>query len=978
MKLKIIFVCFLILSLKSSFAQSVKYVPAFYSVESKHWSDSVLATMSTEEKIGQLFMINVFSNKDANYEREITDKVNSYKLGGVIFFKGTPYRQAILTNTLNANSRIPLMIGIDGEWGLNMRLDSTVRYPRQMTLAASGNPRLAYLMGKSIAQNCKRLGIQINFAPSVDINTNPANPIICNRSFGERKEEVTQFGLEYMQGMQFEHVLACAKHFPGHGNTNADSHFELPVVTADSLQLDSVELYPFRQLIKSGVSSVMVAHLYVPALDSNGKKACSLSPLIVDSLLKGKEGFNGLIFTDALNMKGVADYFAPGELELMAFKAGNDVLLYSDNIDKGIECIKKALEDSSITVDDLNYKVGKILMAKYWSGLNNYLPIDVNNIDNDLNNGSSEYMAYALYDSSITLLKNENHFLPILIHENPKIASVVLNDTLNNIFQKELSKYAKIDCYAFQRDISKKELDNLIVKLKDYDKVIVSIHNTTIHANKNYNLSLDILDAVEKFNKEHNSILCIFGNAYVLSKLKKIDHVKALVEGFEDTYYPLRLTAQKIFGASSFYGHISVSIGDNVCIGDGIKTKTNEIFSYTYPEALKVNSDIFNKVDSIINSAIQNKITPGCQILFAVGNKVVFDKSFGYFTYDSTHAVSNSDLYDIASITKVASTSLCAMHLYDKNKLDLEAKVSKYLPELKKSNKKDITIRQLMMHEAGLQPFIPFWKNTVREYGLDTCIFKSEKSEGFTTKVADNLFIEDNYKLEIWNQIIESEIKAPGSMVYSDLSMIMLQKVIERITGETIDNYVTKLFYEPMGLWKVQFNAGLKSDINTIAPTENDKEFRHCVVRGTVHDPAAAMMGGVAGHAGLFSNAESLAIIFKMFLNGGVYDGKRYLRKETIQRFTSQAAPNTSNRRGLIFDKPEMNKEKSSPAAHSASELTFGHTGFTGTCVWADPKNDFLFVFLSNRVYPDAENNLLAKKNVRTDIMEIFYNGFKK
>ena len=822
MKLKIIFVCFLILSLKSSFAQSVKYVPAFYSVESKHWSDSILATMSTEEKIGQLFMINVFSNKDANYEREITDKVNSYKLGGVIFFKGTPYRQAILTNTLNANSRIPLMIGIDGEWGLNMRLDSTVRYPRQMTLAASGNPRLAYLMGKSIAQNCKRLGIQINFAPSVDINTNPANPIICNRSFGERKEEVTQFGLEYMQGMQFEHVLACAKHFPGHGNTSADSHFELPVVTADSLQLDSVELYPFRQLIKSGVSSVMVAHLYVPALDSNGKKACSLSPLIVDSLLKGKEGFNGLIFTDALNMKGVADYFAPGELELMAFKAGNDVLLYSDNIDKGIECIKKALEDSSITVDDLNYKVGKILMAKYWSGLNNYLPIDINNIDNDLNNGSSEYMAYALYDSSITLLKNENHFLPILIHENPKIASVVLNDTLNNIFQKELSKYAKIDCYAFQRDISKKELDNLIVKLKDYDKVIVSIHNTTIHANKNYNLSLDILDAVEKFNKEHNSILCVFGNAYVLSKLKKIDHVKALVEGFEDTYYPLRLTAQKIFGASSFYGHISVSIGDNVCIGDGIKTKTNEIFSYTYPEALKVNSDIFNKVDSIINSAIQNKITPGCQILFAVGNKVVFDKSFGYFTYDSTHAVSNSDLYDIASITKVASTSLGAMHLYDKNKLDLEAKVSKYLPELKKSNKKDITIRQLMMHEAGLQPFIPFWKNTVREYGLDTCIFKSEKSEGFTTKVADNLFIEDNYKLEIWNQIIESEIKAPGSMVYSDLSMIMLQKVIERITGETIDNYVTKLFYEPMGLWKVQFNAGLKSDINTILPLQNN------------------------------------------------------------------------------------------------------------------------------------------------------------
>ncbi|MFM7016155.1 MAG: glycoside hydrolase family 3 N-terminal domain-containing protein [Bacteroidota bacterium] len=961
-----------------AYSQNVKYNPVFGSVESAQWADSIISTMTTEEKIGQLFMIDVFSNRDANYEASMVDLVSKYKLGGVIFFKGTPYRQALLTNNLQAQSRIPLLVGIDGEWGLNMRLDSTVRYPRQMTLAASSNPKLANVMGKSIAQNCKRLGIQINFAPAVDINTNPANPIICNRSFGERREEVTQFGLEYMNGMQAEHILACAKHFPGHGNTSADSHLELPVVTADSLQLDTVELFPFRQLIKAGVSSVMVAHLYVPALDSTDKKACSLSPLVVDSLLKGKEGFNGLVFTDALNMKGVANYFAPGELELKAFKAGNDVLLYSDHIDKGIESISNALKDSSISMTDLDSKVKKILMAKYWCGLNTYKPIKLEHLDEDLNDGISTYTSFALYDNSLTLLKNENHFIPIHIHENNKIASVVLNDTINNVFQTELLKYTKVDCFAYQKDLSGKELDKLFTTLKTYDKVIVSVHNTSIHASKNYNLSNDILDAIEKLNGLHNSMLCVFGNAYVLSKLKNTTHVKALVEGFEDTYYPVRLTAQKIFGASSFNGHLSVSVDEDVCIGDGIKSKTNDVYTFTFPEALNVKSSTFNAVDTIINNAIIDKVTPGCQVLFSVGNRVVFDRSFGYFKYDSLHPVSNADLYDIASITKVASTGLCAMQLFEKNKLDIEAKASKYLPELRNSNKKDITIRQLMTHEAGLLPFIPFWRNTIREYGLDSCLFRKERCEGFTTKVADSLYLDDHYQDEIWKQIVQSDVKAPGTMVYSDLSMLILQKVIEHITGVSIEKYVNDNFYQPMGLWKVQYNAGEKIGNNTIAPTEDDKEFRHQIVCGTVHDPSAAMMGGVAGNAGLFSNAESLAIIFKMLLNGGIYDSKRYLKKETIQYFTAQATPNSINRRGLIFDKPELNKEKSGPTAKSASPSTFGHTGFTGTCVWADPKNDFVYVFLSNRVYPDAENTLLAKRNIRTDIMEIFYQAFMK
>ncbi len=961
------------MGLQPANAQTSKSVPVYLNNTSIHWADSILATMSYEERLGQLFMIDAFSNKDSAHVYQVLSLIDSFKLGGIIFFKGSPYKQAVLTNLYQQHSSIPLMIGIDGEWGLNMRLDSTVRFPRQMTLAAGGDSDAIYRMGNDIAEQCKRMGIQINFAPAVDINNNAANPIINSRSFGENKNKVTEFGYQYMKGLQDRGVLACAKHFPGHGNTDADSHLSLPVVNADRTELDTMELVPFRKLFNNGVASVMVAHLFIPSLDTTPKRAGTLSPEIVTNLLQKEEGFNGLIFTDALNMKGVTEYYPPGDLELLAFQAGNDVLLYSENIPKAIERLHFALQNCEIEQSEVDRRVKKILAAKCWAGLDHYAPIKTENIYKELNQDSSMWLDYTLYESSITLLKNKSNVLPLSPYYRDCMASLVLNDSVNNNFQRTLNIYGKVDCYALPKDASQSMVDSVLSRLDEYDRVIVSIHNTSTNASRNFGLTETTINTAARIAHWKKSVLCVFGNAYVLGKLKDLDHQDVLVQCYEDTYFPQWITAQKIFGVSSFTGKLPVTIGEDIPAGSGINSTSVNLLKYTLPEDLGIESSYFIKSDSIINKAIRDSVMPGCQLLYAVNNKVIYNKSYGYFTYDSTRAVTNNDLYDIASVTKMASSALVAMLLFEKHKLDPSAKVSKYLPEFRHSNKKDITIDQLLAHQAGLMAWIPFYKSTIDSSGWNPDIYRTSLETGYTVQITDSLFMKDDYKDTIWKTIIESDVNPPGKYVYSDLDLIILQHIIERITSTPIDEFVNDNFYKPMGLWQTGFQPLKRFDKSIIVPTEMDTVFRKCLVQGYVHDPAAAMMGGVAGHAGVFTNAQSLAAIMKMLLDGGMYGGKRFLKKETILKFTSQAFPGTENRRGFIFDKPEPDSSKNGPTAKSASPRAFGHTGFTGTCAWADPEHNIIFVFLSNRVYPSAANNKLAKLNIRTDLMQLLY-----
>lgn len=907
---------------------------------------------------------------------QITQLIDSFHIGGLIFFQGGPVRQANLTNFYQARSKYPLLIGIDGEWGLNMRLDSTIRFPRQMTLSAGAGEGEIYRMGAEIARQCRRIGIHINFAPDVDINNNPLNPIINSRSFGEDKEVVTRFGRSYMLGMQENGVMACAKHFPGHGDTDTDSHYDLPVIKAHPARIDSLELYPFKKLIREGLAAVMVAHLFVPGIDSTPNRASTLSSAIVCDLLKDSLRFDGLVFTDALNMKGVANFYAPGELEVNALLAGNDVLLYPRDVARAVEQIHFAIQNCIIDQSLIDEKVIKILRAKYWAGLSVDKQIETNGLYRDLNSYGASWLNYSLYEDAPTLLKNEKDIIPLNSYYRDCMASVVLNDTCNNPFQLQLAAYGHVDAFYMPKEASAFLMDSLAKVLNDYDRVIVSIHNTSINAQKNFGLSPSVIEMTEKLGRLKGSVLCVFGNAYVLGKLRGAEHYEAIVEAYEDTYLPQVQTAQKIFGATAFSGKLPVSAYPEFVLGQGLKSVPVNCLKYTLPEECSVESNRLSEIDSLMQKAIGDSVFPGAQLLIAKDQKVIFSKSFGWHTYERLRPVKNTDVYDIASVTKIAATALAAMYLYDKRKLDPDAKASRYLPALKHSNKKDITIRQLMAHEAGLKAWIPFWKETVDSNGWVQGMYSKVQEKGYALKVADSMYIKDDYREIIWKEILESPLETTGKYVYSDLGLIILQKIIEKISGKPLDHLVEDVFYKPLGLCKFGYHPLQWTSRENIVPSERDSAFRRQVVQGYVHDPAAAMMGGVAGHAGVFSNAQALAVIMQMLLNNGEYAGRHYLRAETVKKFTAKAYPETVNRRGLIFDKPDPAAGENGPAATNASPLSFGHSGFTGTYAWADPQSGLVYIFLSNRVYPTALNNKLAKTNLRTRIMKMAIEAF--
>lgn len=956
-----------------------KSIPVFQSAESEKWADSMLVTLSYQEKMGQLFMIDAFSNKDSAHVKQISNLIEQYAIGGLIFFQGGPYRQANLTNYYQSKSRIPLLIGIDGEWGLQMRLDSTIRFPRQMTLGAGADTGHVYLMGKEIGRQMRRMGIQVNFAPDVDINNNPKNPIINSRSFGENPQRVSMLSYQYMKGMQDERVLACAKHFPGHGDTDSDSHLSLPVVHADSARLDSVELFPYKKLIPGGLGSVMVAHLYVPAIDSTPGRAGTLSPLLVNGWLKNKLGFNGLVFTDALNMKGVAAFNEPGELELKALMAGNDVLLYSENVPKAIGRIHRAIQECEIEQTLIDEKVKKILMVKYWSGLADVRAVDTSGLNADLNNHYAQTLNYQLFDESSTLLRNKGRVIPLHPYYRDCIAAVAVNDTPGNLFQQTMAAYAHVDFFHLPKDASSTAIDSLLKLLGDYDRVVVSIHNTTINAAKNFNITPSITEFVKKAGRKSRSILCVFGNAYVLGKFEEYDNFDAVVQAYEDTQLPQKLVAQKLFGAGVFSGRLPVSSPPWFAINEGLNSTGLHVLKEVPPSVGGMNPEVLSRMDDQIFTAMKDSVFPGCQVVVAKSGEIIYNKSFGHFTYEKTKPVSVDALYDIASVTKIASTALACMLLVDRHKLDIDAKASKYLPFLRNSDKKDITVRALMAHQSGLRSWIPFWKETKDSVnGFSSAIYRRSAAPGFTTQVADSLYVLDSFRDTILDRIVKSPLEKPGKYVYSDLGIILLQCIVEKLSGKTLDHFVTDHFYKPLGLWKTGYNPLDFESKSRIVPTEYDTAFREQLVHGFVHDPAAAMMNGVGGHAGVFSNARSLAVIMQMLLNKGEYTGKRYLKPGTIDLFTKQAYEDSDNRRALIFDRPDPSKGESGPAALGASLRSYGHSGFTGTYAWVDPEHDLIFIFLSNRVFPDASNKKLSASNLRTLLMQVAYDAMKQ
>ena len=973
---KTINIFLLIFIVKIAYGKSANdSLPPFY-MDKSVWADSLMNKMTVREKIGQLFMAAAYSNKGPEHINEINSLIKEYHIGGLIFFQGDPVTQAELTNQYQEIAKIPLMIAIDAEWGLGMRLDNTINYPYQMTLGAVQDEELIFEMGKAIGYDLNRLGIHVNFAPVVDVNNNPDNPVINYRSFGENKYNVARKGISYAKGLQEQRVIATAKHFPGHGDTDVDSHYNLPVIKHSKERLQEIELYPFRQIIDEGIGGVMIAHLNIPALDSTENLASTLSKPIVTGLLKERLGFKGLIFSDAMNMKAVAGHYPPGIADLKAILAGNDVIEFSENIPKAIQEVTKALESGEFSIEQLNHSVKKILMAKEWLGLNHYEPVELDNLVRALNRPSAKYLKQQLSEAALTILENKDEIIPVQSLESKKIASLSIGKMKNTRFKQTLDLYTKVDHFNLEGNASDQQIASVKDRLTEYDLVLVGLHNIYRMPLNRLGYSSGIIDLIKELSVNHRSVFCLFRNPYLLESLKTLPESKGLIVAYQDTEELESAAAQLIFGGIGASGKLPVSINDMYEFGAGMVINEAIRFKYTFPEEVNINSIKINyQVDSIVNNAIAEKAFPGCQILVAKDRKVIFHKAYGYHTYDSLRPVKTSDLYDYASISKITSALPALMKLYEEGHFELDATLGEYVRFLKRSNKKDLTFRKILAHQAGLIPYINYWKNTLRKSGkYKWFTFKEDSSKRFPIRITDNLYLHRKYKNKIYRAIKKSPVKENPTYVYSGLSFILYPEIIRCIIKKDYETYLKNTLYRPLGAYTVTYNPYRHFTEERLIPTEYDSVFREQLVRGGVHDEAAAMMGGVSANAGLFSTANDLAKIMQMYLQYGEYGGKRYLETETVAEFTRCQYCDHGNRRGLGFDKPLLRDPERGTPAPSASRSSFGHSGFTGTFTWADPENGLLFVFLSNRVYPTRENPMIYKLNVRTNIHQLFYN----
>ncbi|MEM9051505.1 MAG: glycoside hydrolase family 3 N-terminal domain-containing protein [Bacteroidota bacterium] len=939
------------------------------------WADSLLKELSLEEKIGQLFMVAAYSNRDAIHEKDLKELVEKYNIGGLIFFQGGPERQVKMYNRLQGASEIPLLIGIDGEWGLGMRLDSTLSYPRQMTLGAIQDESLIYEMGKEIARQCRRVGVHVNFAPVVDVNNNPNNPVINNRSFGEDKQNVLKQSLAYMDGMQENGVLANAKHFPGHGDTDTDSHYNLPVIKHNVNRLRSVELYPYGEMFNKGLGSVMVAHLSIPALDSTPNRASTLSPKVVTGLLQEEMGFEGLIFTDALNMKGVSKFYEPGEVDLLAAKAGNDVLLFAEDVPKALAKIKAAIEDGSYTEAELDKSVLKILKAKEWAGIHRNALVEEGDVAKELNTSESKFLKQKLSEAAITLVQNKNGIVPLKELDKRSVSVITIGGKRND-FTEKLTKYVEFK----QTKVVSSPSASQALAAKDFVKssstVIINVEGTLNSPSKNFGLSDNAIDLIESIAKDKEVILVFMGNPYALAKLKSPDLLKAILVGYQDDAYLSSAAAEAIMGGIPIMGKLPVSVGTYFKANQGIEIADATRLKYSSPEEFGLSPDAFAKIDSIAQDGIDKRAYPGAQILVAKDGKVIYNKNFGYHTYDNTRPVQSSDVYDIASITKVVASTLSLMKLDDEGKFDLDAPLANYFSDIPAGSPYfNMQPRRMLAHVAGLKPWIPFYIETVDDGKPKSDIYASASSSIYPRQVAYDMYIKETVSDSLFNRILETPLRKNRDYKYSDLGYYFMKEIIARQGEEPVNLFADNNFYSPLGLQTMGYLPLERFNKEKIIPTEYDTYFRGQLVHGYVHDPGAAMQGGVGGHAGVFSNAEDLAVVMQMLINGGTYGGERYLSERVISEYTDCQfckSEMDEERRGAGFDKPVI-PEGPGPTCKCVSFESFGHSGFTGTIAWADPVEDIVYIFLSNRVYPSAENKKLARMDIRTNIQEAIY-----
>lgn len=923
------------------------------------WVEEQLAAMTLREKIGQFFMVAAYSNKDEKHFLAIDSMVMRDKVGGLIFFQGERENLVPCIERFQGNAKIPLLIGMDAEWGVQMRLFGEERFPYNYTIGAANDPALTKRIAEMMGQECRELGIHLNFAPVADVNSNPINPVIGFRSYGENPKLVADHVTAAVQGMESQGVMTSIKHFPGHGDTDVDSHLELPVVQNDYSHINAIDFFPFRSGIRAGASTVMIGHLNVPALDSTGTPT-SLSKRVIQNYLRGELGFRGLVVSDALGMKAVANRYGKTEVVVMAFQAGCDILLFPESVGAAIDALEAKVLKGEIQLSEIDARCRKILVEKYTHIVK---PDSFKSFTKE----EGELARKQLYEKAITVVKNEGNLLPIQ-RLDKKIAHISIGSRAD-VLAESMDLLTPVD--HFHANTGTEAMSRYAAKLKEYDLIITSLHPSSVLAKNDYGMPAGWREWVKALPEGKQHILMQFGNPYVLGKNVSLDRVQSVIVAYEDHHFAQDRAGQFIMGAIASQGTLPVTVSETFKRGAGIPIAWGGKLKESQPEEVGVSRTKLAEIDSVVENGITAGAFPGCQVLVAVDGKVIYNKAFGNHTYAKDRPVKLNDVYDIASITKVAGSTLSLMRLESQGKFSLEAQLSDYLPELVQGTPyAPMLVKDMLTHQAGLPPWLPFYTATLKNSTPDPSIYARQKSEDFPYQVAANLWIRKDYRDVIYQEILRTPLKEKVYK-YSDLGYYFMKKIIELKGEKDLDHFLTDELYAPMGLRRILYNPLRAISLANIAPTERDTIFRKQLIHGYVHDQGAGMMGGVAGHAGLFSNARDLAAVFQLFLNGGTYGGVRYLDESVVQKYTScQFCP--KSRRGAGFDKPSPDGS-GGPVTSLAPISSYGHSGFTGTLAWADPLYKVNFVFLSNRVYPNAENWKITEMNIRTQIQTIIY-----
>ncbi len=935
--------------------------PDFLS-DGENWANKNMMGLTLEEKIAQLFMVATWPEKNEKHQAEIEKLIREQKIGGLIYFQGDRENTKTSIIRMQKASKTPLLIGMDAEWGVAMRLKNEERFPYAYTLGTANDLELTKKIGAMMAEECRDMGIHINFAPVADVNSNPNNPVIGFRSFGENPKEVSKQIASFVEGMERNGTMTSIKHFPGHGDTDKDSHYELPTVSHTIKQFNTTDFKPFVAGIKAGTSSVMVGHLNVPALDSSGTPS-SLSKKVIQHYLKDSLGFKGLVISDALNMKAIADQYGKTEAVVKAFEAGCDILLYPESVEESIRAIAAKVRNGEISEKEVSQRCSKVMMAKFHA----YFP---SKPLQKFTSGEVDWAKKQVFEKALTVIQNENQILPLsTASKKTAIVSIGSNDLP---FKEMVSNFTTVTNFRF--NTAEEAMVKMEKRLSDFDVVITALHPSTVRSVNNYGMSECWQDWLEMIPSKTKSVVVLFGNPTALAYWEGIKTQDAVVFAYENHPFAQDRAAQLLFGAIGASGKMNFRISPYLHTGKGLQLKSINILKHSQPEELGISSKKLSEIDALVEKSIQAGAFPGCQVFVAIEGKIIYNKSFGTKTYNNVDTVRNNDVYDIASISKIVGSTAALMRLQSEGKFSLNKKLNDYIPEVTSGTPySDVKLKDMLAHQAGFASWIPFYKKTIVDGKLNPELYSSEKKEGFQTLVAENIWIKDSYVDSIYAQILATKIGVK-KYLYSDLGYYFVKKIVEKEAQKSLDSFLYSSLYQPMGLRNIRFNPLNYFPYQRIVPSENDMIFRKQIVQGYVHDPGAAMIGGVGGHAGIFANAIDLGAMMQLFLNDGNYANHQYIDPKIIHEYTK--AQNPGNRRGAGFDRPVVGN--GGPTCNLVSQKSYGHSGFTGTLAWADPTYQVNYVFLSNRVYPSSENWKIVKMNIRSEIQRIIYESIRK